>query len=62
VRCFRGRRCANLVLLDLEEDAPTGAVLMVEYTCGSCGTRYRSAILFGRAGSWTQQSREQVPG
>lgn len=54
--CFRGRRCTHLVIdtdwgdnLDEVELPPDGTVVGFDYTCGGCGTRYRSTALLGGA-------------
>lgn len=39
-RCRRGRRCAHLVLEPEGSQVPVGAVLVADYVCGACGTRY----------------------
>lgn len=40
LRCRRGRLCAD-VRATPEDTLPPGAVVYVEYQCGSCGSVYR---------------------
>lgn len=60
VRCRRGRRCANLVVNELGGDPPPGSVVMMDYTCAGCGTRYQASVLIGEDGSYTQAEKERV--
>lgn len=59
-RCRRGRRCARLVTTQLDTDFSPGALLTIEYTCGACGTLYRTATIIGPDGSWVDGDRERV--
>lgn len=38
--CLRGRNCADLTATP-EDSLPPDTALVVEFTCGGCGTRYR---------------------
>lgn len=40
--CLRGRRCANLVPEPEQSMLPPGVLLHMNYTCGGCGTKYKS--------------------
>jgi hypothetical protein len=39
--CRRGKKCADLVIDNIEPIPPPGTMFVVQYTCGGCGTRYR---------------------
>lgn len=58
LRCLRGRRCARLEVLNVESPV-TGAVFVMDYACGGCGTIYRSEALAGEGG-FTELPRVRV--
>lgn len=64
VRCWRGRRCADVVL-DGELDAENHELLAatsvrLTYRCDGCGTQYRRDALIGNEGAYTHLDRVRV--
>lgn len=62
--CRRGRRCADVVLEEMgmtnEVGDPIdflGAVGVIQYTCGNCGTSYTRSVILGNDGAFTQADR-----
>lgn len=58
--CWRGRRCADIVLGELQGDPPTGALVVIEYNCCRCRTPYRRTAVVGNDGDFAQSERERA--
>lgn len=58
-RCLRGRRCADMQVSDASFPMP-GVTIIMDYSCGGCGTHYSRSALLGNDGAYTQSEREIV--
>jgi uncharacterized protein YuzB (UPF0349 family) len=57
--CRRGRRCADVIVTNLDASIPPGTVAVVEYDCAGCGTHFTRSALAVSDGSFVLGERSR---